>query len=113
CRIDHCRPTVLRVPYCLMAIAPVATMNASRAHLASSVVQGSPAVRRLIAAVVMLGCGTVLGVAAWLTPSPTGIGTHQQLHMPQCGWIAIADLPCPTCGMTTAFAHAAHGHLWS
>jgi hypothetical protein len=21
------------------------------------------------------------------------------------------DLPCPTCGMTTAFAHAADGHL--
>ena len=23
----------------------------------------------------------------------------------------MMDMPCPTCGMTTAFAHAAHGHL--
>ena len=112
-RIDRCRLTMLRVPYCSMAIASVASMDSSRAHLASSVAQGSPAMRRMIASIVMLCSGAVLGLAAWLTPSPTGIGTHQQLHMPQCGWIALADIPCPTCGMTTAFAHAAHGHLWS
>lgn len=23
----------------------------------------------------------------------------------------MVDMPCPTCGMTTAFSHAAHGHL--
>lgn len=34
-----------------------------------------------------------------------------QLHLPPCGWIAMFDMPCPTCGMTTAFAHAAHGNL--
>jgi hypothetical protein len=31
--------------------------------------------------------------------------------MPACGWITLMDLPCPTCGMTTSFAHAADGHL--
>ena len=96
-----------------MSIASAAHMVPPRSRLAAAVGQGSPAMRRLIAAVVMLASGAVLGVAAWLTPSPAGLGTHQQLRMPQCGWIAIADLPCPTCGMTTAFAHAAHGHLWS
>lgn len=31
--------------------------------------------------------------------------------LPECGWITIFDLPCPTCGMTTAFSHAANGNL--
>lgn len=67
--------------------------------------------RRIVAGIVALGCASILGVAAWLTPSPSGIGTHGQLHLPTCGWITLADLPCPTCGMTTAFAHAADGNL--
>jgi hypothetical protein len=50
-------------------------------------------------------------MASWMAPSPAGLGTHQELNLPPCGWIAAADLPCPTCGMTTAFAHAADGHL--
>jgi hypothetical protein len=71
----------------------------------------SSSARRLIAGLIAIGCGGVLGLAAWLEPSPTGLGTHEALSMPRCGWIAIADLPCPTCGMTTAFAHAANGDL--
>ena len=67
--------------------------------------------RRLVASAVLVACSAVLGVAAYLTPSPTGLGSHEQLGLPPCGWIAIADIPCPTCGMTTAFAHAADGHL--
>jgi hypothetical protein len=53
----------------------------------------------------------ILLLAAWLEPSPTGLGTHSRLAMPPCGWIAMIDTPCPTCGMTTAFAHAANGNL--
>ena len=68
--------------------------------------------RRLVAVVVMFAAATILGLAAYLEPSPTGIGTHTQLPaMPTCGWIVTMDLPCPTCGMTTAFAHAANGNL--
>jgi hypothetical protein len=67
--------------------------------------------RRLVAAAVVVACAIVLGIAAWLPPSPTGLGTHRALNLPPCGWIAWADLPCPTCGMTTAFAHAADGNL--
>lgn len=29
-----------------------------------------------------------------------------------CGWVVAFDKPCPTCGMTTAFAHAADANLW-
>ncbi len=34
-----------------------------------------------------------------------------QLGLPNCGWMMTMGKPCPTCGMTTAFAHAAHGNL--
>jgi hypothetical protein len=66
-------------------------------------------VRRLIGAATAICAAAVLGLAAWLEPSPAGLGTHSQLAMPPCGWIVMVDVPCPTCGMTTAFAHAANG----
>lgn len=34
-----------------------------------------------------------------------------QLGLPNCGWMMTMGKPCPTCGMTTAFAYAAHGQL--
>ncbi len=50
-----------------------------------------------------------LAVAAWLEPSGSGFGTHEQLGLPACGWIAGLGMPCPSCGMTTSFAFAARG----
>src|SRR5262245_52054546 len=64
---------------------------------------------RVLAGLIGAGCLTVLGIAAWLQPSPTGAGTHTQLGLPPCGWVVAFGKPCPTCGMTTAFADAAHG----
>lgn len=55
----------------------------------------------------------LLGVSVWLTPSHEGHGTHTQLGMPPCAWALALDTPCATCGMTTSFAYAAHGHLLS
>lgn len=66
---------------------------------------------RTLGAIVLGGSGTVLGIAAGLDPVDRGIGTHVQLGMPECGWIVAMDLPCPTCGMTTAFSFAADGNL--
>ena len=63
---------------------------------------------RLIAGLVATAAATPLVVAASLAPSSTGIGTHQALGLPACGWQTTMQLPCPTCGMTTAFAHAAN-----
>lgn len=71
----------------------------------------NPAARRIVCGIIAAACAVLLGVAAWLTPSATGIGTHAQMHLPNCGWITLADLPCPTCGMTTAFARAADGDI--
>lgn len=60
---------------------------------------------------MLVGAGGLLGTAAWLEPDASGLGTHAQLGLPACGWIHAAGVPCPTCGMTTAFALAADGRL--
>lgn len=89
--------------------APPITIMEARVAAAG---QAGSTRRRLVAVVVTLAAATILGLAAYLEPSPTGLGTHTQLPaMPTCGWLVTMDLPCPTCGMTTAFAHAANGNL--
>ena len=70
----------------------------------------SPGWARVYAAMIFLGCAGLLGVAVWLRPDPRGHGTHQQLGMAPCGMMLLG-LPCPTCGMTTAFAHTVRGHF--
>ncbi|NLX14630.1 MAG: DUF2752 domain-containing protein [Phycisphaerales bacterium] len=54
---------------------------------------------------------SLMVVAARLQPDKYFMGTHQQLRMPPCGFVTLTGLPCPTCGMTTAFAHAVRGHV--
>lgn len=66
---------------------------------------------RVLAGLVAAGALGVLVIAAMLTPSQSGFGTHEQMGMTACTWAAAFDKPCPTCGMTTAFAHAAEGDL--
>ena len=71
----------------------------------------SPSRRRALGALVAIGAAALLVVAAVMTPAAAGIGTHTRLGLPPCTWVTLMDLPCPTCGMTTAFAHAADGDL--
>jgi hypothetical protein len=54
---------------------------------------------------------SVLITARMLTPSPTGRGTHLALGLPPCGFLAWTGMPCPTCGLTTAFALLARGEI--
>jgi di/tricarboxylate transporter len=69
-------------------------------------------VRRRIAALLVAGlCLGVLLVAGSLRPAAGGLGTHTQMGLPPCSVKVMHDMPCPTCGMTTAFALAAHGRL--
>jgi hypothetical protein len=89
---------------------------AAPAHPPLSRPTGGPradATERVLAGLVAIGCLAILIVAAWLRPDPSGMGTHRQLGLPDCGWKLATGYPCPTCGMTTAFAHAAGGDLWA
>jgi uncharacterized membrane protein len=45
--------------------------------------------------------------ARLLQPSPHGVGTHEQLGLPPCVFLHLTGIPCPGCGLTTSFAHAA------
>ena len=119
CHPDVCPPTRLRVTLPLMtsidatlglnadAAPPSAMTLAPLAQRASS----GRASRRFVGTVVAGACAALLLLAAWMKPSEDGLGTHQQLNMPPCGWILLMDCPCPTCGMTTAVSYAAHGNL--
>ncbi len=60
---------------------------------------------RIAAAVVGAIALGVLLLAAWLEPDKRGHGTFEALGAP-CVWASVLGKPCPTCGMTTAFAHA-------
>jgi len=39
--------------------------------------------------------------------------THRQLGLPECTFKSITKLPCPSCGMTSAFALLVRGDLWN
>lgn len=54
---------------------------------------------------------TLLGLARTLTPSPKGWGTHEQLGLPACAFVLRFQKRCPSCGMTTAWAHLVRGSL--
>lgn len=66
------------------------------------------AIDRAIWGILLCVALAVLALSRYLSPSPTGVGTHEQLGLPPCGLLALTGLPCPACGMTTAFAHLAH-----
>jgi hypothetical protein len=66
---------------------------------------------RLYAAGVLAAVVAVFTVAAQLHPDGLSQGAHRQLGLPPCGFVLMSGLPCPTCGMTTSFAHTIRGHL--
>lgn len=72
-----------------------------------------PGPNRLLALAVAAASLAALVVASTLTPDVRGVETHTQLGLWPCGWLLSTGYPCPTCGMTTAFAHAAHRDLWT
>ena len=67
---------------------------------------------RLLWVCLAAGGIAVLVVAAWIEPNPSGHGTHTQLGLPPCGFLALTGFPCPGCGLTTAFAYGVRGQWW-
>lgn len=65
-------------------------------------VQRAGARRRAL--LVAAACAAILALALWVTPDSAGYGTHRQLGLFACSWPQTLGIPCPTCGMTTAFA---------
>lgn len=54
----------------------------------------------------------MLLAAFWMHPHASGMGTHRQLGLSQCGSLTRTGWPCPTCGMTTSVTAMAHGQAW-
>lgn len=67
-----------------------------------------PLVARALSLAVALGIGAVFTLASLLVPNPEGHGTHLQLGLGQCSFLALTGHPCPMCGATTSFTLLAH-----
>lgn len=53
----------------------------------------------------------MLVAAAWVRPDPRGHGTHEQLGLTPCKFRSLTGHPCPSCGMTTAWAYVVRGDV--
>jgi hypothetical protein len=73
---------------------------------------------RVALVVIAAGLATVFYVATRVNPyapdgTPLKMASHQSLGMPPCRFNEVAGLPCPSCGMTTSFAHLVRGDVWN
>ncbi len=66
---------------------------------------------RVVSAAVAVGLLFFLGMAVRLQPARGGMGTHQQLGLPPCTVRVLFGRPCPSCGMTTSWAHLVRGQV--
>src|SRR4051812_30504606 len=78
---------------------------------ATEVAFGDKLAVRLWSTFTFVSSAAMLGVGLYLRPNVSGTGTHQQLGLPPCGWLAVTGCPCPMCGCTTAVSHFVHGQL--
>ncbi len=75
------------------------------------VASSRPSRSRGLALIVLLACVTILVVAARVSPERSGLGSHRQLGLAPCVLVTLFGYPCPTCGMTTAFANTVRGQI--
>lgn len=66
---------------------------------------------RALSLAISSGCLVVLVLALWIQPSHGGVGSHRELGLRECSLLSRTGMPCPTCGMTTSFAHFVRGDL--
>ena len=62
---------------------------------------------RIEAALVLFLAVGMLVVASLLAPDPSGYGTHRKLLVVPCIFRTVTHLPCPFCGLTTAYSYMA------
>lgn len=69
---------------------------------------------------VLIACAlaTVFFIATRVKPydqdgNPLRMASHQSLGMPPCRFKDMTGMPCPSCGMTTSFAHLVRGDVWN
>lgn len=64
---------------------------------------------------ILFGLALVLAggflLALLVNPDPRGFGTHQQYGLPPCTFRLLFGIHCPSCGMTTCFAHFVRGQF--
>jgi len=82
-----------------------------RIYAISPIVQRVSRSGRLVAAIIAAGCLAALATAVFVTPSPTGVSSHESIGLARCQFLATSGIPCPSCGMTTSFAHFVRGNL--
>jgi hypothetical protein len=66
---------------------------------------------RVLSAALAIGLLAALALASQLRADPRGLGTHEQLGLPSCTFLALTGKRCPACGMTTAWVHVMHGRV--
>jgi hypothetical protein len=92
--------------------SPVATCDRpARPTPAPAIRAASGRKSRLLAGAAAIVCAAVLTTAVALRPDFRGYGTHQALGLSPCSTLQTTGWPCPTCGMTTAFAHTVRGQF--
>ena len=66
---------------------------------------------RLRGGLIAAPAWAVLITGALLTPMSRRSGTHEQLGLPPCDFMASTGWPCPACGMTTSVSAMMHGQF--
>ncbi len=69
----------------------------------------------VLIAAVLVG---VFAIATQVRPyaedgTPLRVASHQTLGLPACNFRIWTGMPCPSCGMTTSFAHLVRGDVWN
>ena len=70
-----------------------------------------PRAPRAVLAALGAGLLLLLAVAGVLEPDPRGFGTHERLGLPPCTFQQLTGYRCPSCGMTTSWAHLVRGRM--
>ena len=68
--------------------------------------------QRIVMMLASFGLLGLFGLAGSLQPDTRGYGTHEQFGWSPCWFVEHWDMRCPSCGMTTSWAHLVRGNVW-